>query len=58
MTENIYDISNKELKAIRLKIKNCSLIKIGWWDGWRYALKDKQGILSIKCLNVCREFIK
>lgn len=58
MTNNIYNISNKELKAIKEKIKGCSIIKISWFDGWRYALKDNCGLISIKCLNVCKEVLR
>ena len=52
---NIYDISNKELTALKKCIKNAEVIKISWFDGWRYALKDSLGLISIKCLSVIKE---
>ena len=58
MINNIYNISNKELRLIKSKLKNSQIIKINWYDGWRYALKDNCGILSIKCFNVVNEVLK
>jgi hypothetical protein len=43
--ETIYDnISLKELKEImKENPREFSLVKVGWFDGWRYALYTKKG---------------
>ncbi len=45
MDDTIYDnISLKELKEIMKENKGkFNLVKISWYDGWRYALFTKKG---------------
>ena len=42
--KTIYDkTSYSELVSLKKKLKGSKIVKVSWWDGWRYALNDKRG---------------